>query len=147
MQQYWSKIPLLVTRFSYKHCQTGFIRPGGYSAAPCIIIKHFQFFLLCFVAFQADKTVLVFFKTRNQVEYAVSIWKWICSELLHLCKKEWYSNVLAQSAQQLCSSNQTVLSLMDELLGQGYCLNVDNYHSFPELADLLVRQKTMLMAQ
>lgn len=31
---------------------------------------------------------------------------------------------------------------MDELLGLGYCLIVDNYYSSPELADILVRQKT-----
>lgn len=31
---------------------------------------------------------------------------------------------------------------MDELLGLGHCLTLDNNYSSPELADILVRQKT-----
>lgn len=50
--------------------------------------------------------------------------------------------ILPSQPAQLCSSTRTVLSLMDELLGLGYCLTVDNYYSSPELADILVRQKT-----
>lgn len=44
--------------------------------------------------------------------------------------------------QQLAFSTKIVLSLMEELLGKGYCLTVDNFYTSPELADILISQHT-----
>lgn len=44
--------------------------------------------------------------------------------------------------QQLACSTKIVLSLMEELLGKGYCLTVDNFYTSPELADILISQHT-----
>ena len=39
--------------------------------------------------------------------------------------------------QQLAFSTKIVLSLMEELLGKGYCLTVNKFYTSPELADLI----------
>lgn len=41
-------------------------------------------------------------------------------------------------------SSQVVLSLMDPLMGMGYCLTTDNFYTSPQLADFLITQKTDL---
>lgn len=42
----------------------------------------------------------------------------------------------------LPQSSQIVMSLMKPLLNNGYCLTVDNFYSSPQLADLLIANKT-----
>ncbi|KAG8237902.1 hypothetical protein J437_LFUL017698 [Ladona fulva] len=44
--------------------------------------------------------------------------------------------------EHLPVSSQVVLSLMKPLLGRGYCVVMDNYYSSPQLADILVANKT-----
>jgi len=39
-------------------------------------------------------------------------------------------------------SMSSVLSLVDALLGKGYCVTVDNFYTSPELLDILIRNKT-----
>ncbi|GLV38146.1 hypothetical protein CBL_10113 [Carabus blaptoides fortunei] len=44
--------------------------------------------------------------------------------------------------KDLPMSSQVVLSLMEPLLGMGYCLTTDNFYTSPQLADILIKQKT-----
>nr|XP_012151874.1 PREDICTED: piggyBac transposable element-derived protein 4-like isoform X1 [Megachile rotundata] len=39
-------------------------------------------------------------------------------------------------------STKVVMNLLHRFLGNGYCVTVDNYYMSPELADLLIAQKT-----
>lgn len=39
-------------------------------------------------------------------------------------------------------SSHVVMSLMKPLLGKGYCVTLDNYYNSPQLADMLLRNKT-----
>ena len=39
-------------------------------------------------------------------------------------------------------SSRVVMSLMKPLLGKGYCVTVDNYYNSPQLADILIKNKT-----
>ncbi|GFS69305.1 piggyBac transposable element-derived protein 4 [Trichonephila clavipes] len=39
-------------------------------------------------------------------------------------------------------SNKIVLYLMDRFLGKGYCVTNDNFYMSPQLADILVTEKT-----
>ncbi|GFU16364.1 piggyBac transposable element-derived protein 4 [Trichonephila clavipes] len=39
-------------------------------------------------------------------------------------------------------STKTVLRLMDRFLGKGYCVTIDNFYMSPQLADILVTEKT-----
>jgi len=39
-------------------------------------------------------------------------------------------------------STSSVLSLVDALLGKGYCITMDNFYTSPELFELLLKQKT-----
>ena len=38
-------------------------------------------------------------------------------------------------------STLSVLSLVDALLGKGYCITMDNFYASPELLELLLKQK------
>ena len=42
----------------------------------------------------------------------------------------------------LLVSSYIVMSLMKPLLGKGYCVTMDNYYNSPQLADMLIRNKT-----
>lgn len=44
--------------------------------------------------------------------------------------------------KDLPMSSQVVLSLMEPLLGMGYCLTTDNFYTSPQLADILIKEKT-----
>ncbi|CAI9736334.1 Hypothetical predicted protein [Octopus vulgaris] len=39
-------------------------------------------------------------------------------------------------------SSQVVMTFMKPLLNKGHCLTIDNYYSSPQLADLLIANKT-----
>ncbi|GFV23206.1 piggyBac transposable element-derived protein 4 [Trichonephila clavipes] len=39
-------------------------------------------------------------------------------------------------------STKIVLHLMDRFLGKGYCVTIDNFNMSPQLADILVTEKT-----
>ncbi|KAF8789089.1 PiggyBac transposable element-derived protein like [Argiope bruennichi] len=39
-------------------------------------------------------------------------------------------------------STKSVMTLLHELKGKGYCLSTDNYYTSPELAELLIQSKT-----
>lgn len=43
---------------------------------------------------------------------------------------------------ELAVSTQVVLALIEDLLGKGYCLTVDNFYTSPQLAEILISQKT-----
>lgn len=47
-----------------------------------------------------------------------------------------------QEYNELPKSSQVVMTLLKPLLNQGYCVTIDNYYTSPELADLLVINKT-----
>lgn len=47
-----------------------------------------------------------------------------------------------QKYSQYGISTSSVLTLMDPLLDNGYCLTTDNFYTSPELADLLIHRKT-----
>lgn len=47
-----------------------------------------------------------------------------------------------QTYRNLPVSSQVVMSLMRPLLNKGYCLTTDNFYTSPDLAELLVRNKT-----
>lgn len=47
--------------------------------------------------------------------------------------------------QEYGCSTKSVMTLVDGLLGQGYCLTTDNFYTSPELAELLIAEKTDLV--
>lgn len=49
---------------------------------------------------------------------------------------------ISDKYKDLPMSSQVVLSLMEPLLGMGYCLTTDNFYTSPQLADILIKQKT-----
>ena len=44
--------------------------------------------------------------------------------------------------QHLPISSQIVMTLLEPLLGKGYCLTTDNFYTSPQLAELLLSHKT-----
>lgn len=50
--------------------------------------------------------------------------------------------VLDQEFADLPASSQIVVTLMKPLLNKGYCLTMDNFYNSPQLADLLIQNKT-----
>lgn len=63
---------------------------------------------------------------------------YICDFLLYTGQGTAYNEIYAN----LPVSTKTVLHLMDRFLGKGYCVTVDNWYMSPQLADLLIEQKT-----
>lgn len=52
--------------------------------------------------------------------------------------------IINNTKQDMPMSSQVVLSLLQSLLGVGYCLTTDNFYTSPQLADILTKEKTDL---
>ncbi|KAF8785039.1 PiggyBac transposable element-derived protein like [Argiope bruennichi] len=49
---------------------------------------------------------------------------------------------LWQNANNYSSTTNIVMTLMENLLGKGYCVTLDNFYTSPELAEILITNKT-----
>lgn len=50
--------------------------------------------------------------------------------------------IMSVKYKKMQITSQVVLSLLDPLLDQGYCLTTDNFYTSPQLADYLIKHKT-----
>lgn len=63
---------------------------------------------------------------------------YICSCIIYTGK----GTILDKKYKDLPMSSQVVMTLMEPLFNKGYCLTTDNFYTSPQLADLLLQNKT-----
>ena len=63
---------------------------------------------------------------------------YICNTIMYAGKGTQFS----EKYRDYGLSTSSVLSLVDALLGKGYCITMDNFYTSPELFELLLKQKT-----